>query len=415
MHVPSQKIHHYLTLLLAFCIPLDRRIAPILIALLLINWVLDWNWKEKLANYKIHKTTLLPAVLYLLYCVGMLYSENLSFGLKDLETKMSLMLLPIIYASHRPVEGKDFNQMMRYFVVGNLLAAVLCLGHSAYVYFNEMYLIDSGQLNNVAASPKYFFSSDLSYFMHPSYFSMYLCVAMTYLLIRSTTSALSKKSFVLLIAGASLLTIIIFLLSSKIGIIISLAIWATYLIFLITLRRWYWQGILMILSIGTLSYFLIKSSDILDTKFKDLASAVNAAPGDSSLESSAVRISVWKASKEIIAEMPLTGYGTGDIHSVLGKKYLEYDMKMAHDKRLNTHNQFFQTGITIGWTGIIFLIISLIVPILRRPKSYISLHISFSIIIILNLLVESMFEVQAGVVFFSFFHSLLSITSNEQA
>ena len=43
MRLPSEKIHHFLSLLLAFCIPLERRIAPILIALLVLNWLIQWN------------------------------------------------------------------------------------------------------------------------------------------------------------------------------------------------------------------------------------------------------------------------------------------------------------------------------------------------------------------------------------
>lgn len=414
MRLPTQKIHHVLTLLIAFSLPLDRRISPILIALLMLNWLLDWNWKEKVFNFRSNTIALLPLLLYLLYCLGMLYTENIRFGLKDLETKLSLLFFPLIFASKPALKKEDLHKILFYFTLGCGLAAIICFGHSIYLYYDEIRQVQAGTLHDTYTNVNFFFSSQLSYFMHPSYFAMYLSLAIGSMLYRITNLNLPQIKTLLLILYSIAFTISIFYLSSKMGIITTVIIWLLFFLHLIITYKWFWQGALLIIALGTATYYTIKSSEILSFKFKDAISAMEAEPGDSSLESSAVRITIWRTSKELIAKMPFIGFGTGDIHTELGKMYLKNGLQMHYEKKLNPHNQFFQTAITIGWTGLSTLLLSILLPAIFAYKNKNYIYLIFALLILLNALVESVLEIQVGVVFFSFFNSIITNASERE-
>ena len=409
MRVPSEKIHHFLSLLLAFCIPLERRIAPILIALLVLNWIIQWNWKEKISNLKAHSLALLPGALYILYCVGMLYSENTAFGLRDLETKMALLALPLVFACQASIEKKVTDKLMFSFIAGNILAMLICLAQSAYIYFDEMYLISSGQLNNVAASPKYFFSSYLSYFVHPSYFAMYLCLCVVFLFSKwsDRTDPLPEKQKILTVLLAVAVSVFIFLLASRMGIIVLSIIWLGGIVYLLLIKKYYRAGLISIGILLASALILYKSSAIIASRVDAAAHTMfNKHIDKTSTESSEARALIWEQAVTLLKENIPFGSGTGDVKDVLLKKYQEQGMTGAYEHRLNAHNQFLQTGIALGIPGLIVIIGMLLLPLFQRRNRFI-LFIVFTGIIILNFTVESMLEIQAGVIFYSYFSALL--------
>lgn len=408
MSLPSQKIHHILTLLLAFCIPLERRIAPILIALLVLNWLIQWNWKEKVLNCKAHPKTLLPAALYILYGIGMLYSENTPFGLRDLETKMALLALPIVFASQPGIERKNADSLMFSFILGNILAILICFAHSAHIYFDEMYLISSGQLNNVAASPKYFFSSDLSYFMHPSYFAMYLDLCLIHILTVINREAdplpFSKKATYSLLLV--LFSLFIVLLASRMGIIVLVLIWLWAIVNVIVKKKYYGLGITGLLLLLGSSVLFYQNSEIIASRVDYTLNTLGTRVLDkTSSESSTVRVLIWEQALDLIKENPLAGVGTGDIKDALMKRYEATGLIGAFDHRLNAHNQFLQTGIALGIPGLFTLVYMLLIPAIRKKNTIFTL---FCISTLLNFMVESMLEIQAGVIFYAFFYTIFS-------
>ena len=125
------------------------------------------------------------------------------------------------------------------------------------------------------------------------------------------------------------------------------------------------------------------------------------------------RMEIWKISLEIIKENFLIGVGTGDVKDELLKHYEEKGMSFAKHYNLNAHGQYFQTFITLGFFGFISLILLFIIPFFQSFKNRNIIYFSFLVIVAFNILVESMFENQAGVVFYTFFNSFLFLTSKQ--
>jgi O-antigen ligase len=140
--------------------------------------------------------------------------------------------------------------------------------------------------------------------------------------------------------------------------------------------------------------------------FKVTASAEKIDKTDA--ESTAVRILIWKESVKLITSNFWFGVTPGDSHDKLIEAYEREGLTGALIKKLNAHNQFLQTFIGTGLLGFILLLLMTIGSLIYGlfKKNYIlSL---FSILMILNFLVESMLQAQAGFIFFVFFFCILT-------
>jgi len=104
---------------------------------------------------------------------------------------------------------------------------------------------------------------------------------------------------------------------------------------------------------------------------------------------------------------PWNGVGIGDVQDSIMKEYQVRGMTGAYEKKLNAHSQLFQTAIAIGIPGLILLLLLFVVPTLSAIRNQFGFLVLFTSLVLLNIIPESMFQLQAGVIFFSFFYSLI--------
>ncbi|MCB0771303.1 MAG: glycosyltransferase, partial [Flavobacteriales bacterium] len=141
-------------------------------------------------------------------------------------------------------------------------------------------------------------------------------------------------------------------------------------------------------------------------KVTEAIAAMGQANG-SAEDSSSARRSVWTSAFELISEAPLLGQGTGDVKNELIARYERNGATFAFAHRLNAHSQFVQTQVALGVVGSVLLGCGLLIPLVvafgRRNHPLIVLLLCT----LLNWSVESMLEVQAGVMSFMFFAMVL--------
>lgn len=95
-----QTIHHYIyaVLLCLLCMSMTTSVyvTNLVYCLLAVNWVVSWDWREKFSGFK--KQYLLQAFLafFLVHLLWMAGSENLSYGLFDIQKKLPLLALPLV-------------------------------------------------------------------------------------------------------------------------------------------------------------------------------------------------------------------------------------------------------------------------------------------------------------------------------
>lgn len=402
MNISRIDVRNMLIILIGFSLPIFPKVLLVLLLLLLLEWLINPDLKK---NFRIAVKAPLPLLfmsLYLLYIIGLFYSSNLSYGIADLEAKLPLLVFPLIFSIPGYISPSIIKKALTVFIVSNFMAFIICLIAASYNYMQE-------------PSIGLFESSNLSFLIHPSYFSMYIIFSIIILL----NSLFNKKSNriikVLQVSLVLIFTVAVFLLSSKMGAISFVLIVLFFLIFQVILKKQYLIGFIslafLLLATATSFYF----SESLQARFNNAVLAVTTDVQIWEVESSAIRKLIWQNAYELIKENPIAGVGTGDIKDELLAKYEAKGMTYAFEKRLNAHNQFLQTAGALGTIGLSILLLCFVLPFYLSIKYKKPIYSCFLLLVFLNFLVESMLETQAGVVFYAFFNSLLFFSLKYEA
>ena len=80
----------------------------------------------------------------------------------------------------------------------------------------------------------------------------------------------------------------------------------------------------------------------------------------------------------------------------------------AAEQRLNSHGQFLQGGAALGWPGLLLTLAVGLIPLVIALRERRAMLAVFAALFILNAAVESVLEVQAGVVLLGAFLGLLA-------
>lgn len=110
---------------------------------LLINWLLEGQFKHKWQTLKFNKLFWLLEVLFLIHVLGLVYSENLKAGLSDVQIKLPLMILPLVLFSTKSLNAKEIRFTLFAFLLGCLVNTGWCLLYSFFLHHE-------GQIRNTS-------------------------------------------------------------------------------------------------------------------------------------------------------------------------------------------------------------------------------------------------------------------------
>ncbi len=387
------KLHYYLGILIAFSLPF-KKFTPILIVLLLLNWLIEGNLVKKIKKVTSSKYALLFVGFYFLHVIGLTYTTNMDAAWFDLEVKLSLLIFPLLIAS-KPYNKKEVSHLFIALTVGLVYSSVYMLTRSFSLYFTY--------------GENTFFYEKFAVFVHTSYISMYLNIAICWLLI----SLFKKKQTNYLFTKAISLVLIVFfsvivvLLASKTGILTLLLIVFGLIIYTIFIRKKYAVGVSGV-AIFLISIFVINSYvPNLKSRVDNFVQAFTTNQGNDTFNSTAIRMLIWESSAEVVKNNFILGVGTGDIKNELRNEYEKRGITNALEQNFNAHNEFLQVFVTLGVVGFLVLLLSLIFPLIKAVKTKSYLYLFFLLIVAINFFSESMLETQAGVLFYAFFNSVL--------
>jgi len=95
-------------------------------------------------------------------------------------------------------------------------------------------------------------------------------------------------------------------------------------------------------------------------------------------------------------------------------KYQEKGMSGALEKKLNAHSQFFQTGLALGWPGLIVLLALTIGVILWAIRARVGIIVIVGGLLTINMIPESMLQLQAGTMYVGFLYSILLFSADRK-
>lgn len=151
---------------------------------------------------------------YILHLIGIVYTSDINYALKDLRIKLPLISIPVILATSAPLSIKRFHRLLLFFVFAVFSGTMA----SMYVLFTRH-----------IADPR-----ELSIFISHIRFSLTICFSvfiLMYFLVKSIYT--NKAAIYTMIAGVIWLMLFLLILESVTGILITLILGFIFLFYYI--------------------------------------------------------------------------------------------------------------------------------------------------------------------------------------
>jgi hypothetical protein len=334
-------------------------------------------------------------LFFLLHLTGLLYTEDFDFAFKDLSVKLPIVLIPVL---------AGLSQQTAWFRNKALFAFSLsCVAVNFFLLVRAIYQHFSGVTGA-------FYYDVFSPFIHPAYMALMNTLAISILLLTHHTQSLLSKR--ILFFFSAFLSVCVFFMASKSGILSLLFVFSAC-IFKSLYQKNKLTAAFAFCAVILLSVLLIWLSPAQQRLRQSINVILHPETAIHQQESTAGRLLAWKTAWQISKDYFPWGTGTGDIKKVTLRFYEQAGYQWPLYYKLNAHNQFLQSLATIGLGGLLSLAFILLIPVIHRNQADV-LPVLCTGLIFLNLLFESMLEVQNGVMLLSAFNSFLSFTASRQ-
>ena len=93
-----------------------------LFAVWLIDGIAAKDFKDKFSRFWHNKAAVLLVAFYLMHVVGLLWTSDFQYALKDLRVKLPILVMPFVLSSMEPLDRKRFDLVMLIYVVSVFIA-----------------------------------------------------------------------------------------------------------------------------------------------------------------------------------------------------------------------------------------------------------------------------------------------------
>lgn len=114
-------------LALVCCLPLSPYLLSISQFLLAANWLAEGDFKRKIDLLLKKPSVLLFASLFLVYCIGFLYSENSMHALNKIKNTLPVLLLPLVIGTSTGFTNKFVKTLLLLFAFSVLCASLVSI------------------------------------------------------------------------------------------------------------------------------------------------------------------------------------------------------------------------------------------------------------------------------------------------
>jgi len=351
-------------------------------------------------------------LLFVIYLVGAFYTSDFNLGVKDVEQRLSLVVIPFIFCCQKWNDAVNWKRVMVPYSVILFLLSVFCLFVAAWKYF------DTGQTH-------YFFYHELvsPFAHHAIYFSILVFMTLVFLVEEGNASKLFDHPILYYLLMGYFYVLLI-LLSSKLVILASVV----YALSMVIRRRrirlkWYSYIISSIVGICIIVFthnpVKDRFTNISNVDFKKIESHDMHTYYFNGVE---FRLMQWKLVPEILNERKrwLVGVAPADAQTLLNEKYKQYKFYQGDPNKgdkgyldYNAHNQFLQCLLQSGIIGLLaFLWVCYELLRLAVKKKNPQLT-ACAALFILFCFTESVLQTQWGIVSFTLFPMLIYFGNNK--
>jgi O-antigen ligase len=335
------------------------------------------------------------------------YSTDLVMGFRFLGKFIYLLIVPLLFC-FICLTKRDKRLILQGFVYANLGAILFNLGRAcirSVEFTNGQLQFDASVLRgqtfwySIVQGGNYFFYDQLSSFMHPTYWGMFLLISV-FVILDGFKREQSSKGHIFSWFLLLIFLLFIFLCSSRIVILSAAILLSVRFAILMFYKK---SFLLLIAGTGIIVVALITLTK--NPRFVGFESYDNLEIFHHS------RLEAWKSAFDIFKSNPVFGVGIGDAEPALMKRYLERGYEAGYQNNYNEHNQYLNIANASGLPGLIIFLLAIGVGLREsyRQRSYLSFAFitSFALICV----VENLLVRRAGALCFTFFYCLLFMPS----
>ncbi len=380
-----------------FFLPLWQILSIISWALLIMNWIRNENYRNVFQRLNQLPYLWFLIGFYCLHIIGLIWTTDLKDGLEDLQMKIVILILPIIFCTLEP-KSFSLKNISRVIWASCFVASVICLVNA----FNQYAITKNVEV---------FYYTFYSFLLHPTYFSMYMNLAVLlviYELINEYKVASTKLKGLLFF-------LLIYFILNIILISARTSMAATFLSMpiLALLEAGKKSKLKKALVITGISLLILLSGFYEITRNYDRFPQVSDAIAefkqnegkvmpDTYYNSTTIRLTLWQYGFNIYKRNWLIGVGTGDIKEESKAEFKRNKFNYGKEHCVSPHNQYLHTSIVLGLPGLILLMAVFLIPLIQSFKEKNYLIVVFIFIVMINALTETILRA-SGVLFFSFF------------
>lgn len=141
MAVFKEKIHHFIfiagIIFLLFGLVYSVFFISAAEFLLSANWILQGEFKKKFKSFFANRLALILTSLFLIHLIGLIWTSDFDYALKDLRTKAPLLILPLIFSTQKPLNKKEILYSFNFFIllvfVSSIISFLTLTGYTGVV------------------------------------------------------------------------------------------------------------------------------------------------------------------------------------------------------------------------------------------------------------------------------------------
>lgn len=118
-------IYFWALILLVVSMPLSPFLLTISEIILILNWVIEGNWKQKAEFLKNRKSILLITIVIVIHIIWLVCTTDFAFAINDIKIKLSILLLPLVFGTSAALSEKKFKIILVWFILAVFVSTLI--------------------------------------------------------------------------------------------------------------------------------------------------------------------------------------------------------------------------------------------------------------------------------------------------
>lgn len=392
----------YLFFGFSFFLSLKSSIGNFFIILILVCFLIEFlKWDKKEINYKIILYSFAP--IFLFCVISLFWSTNMDKGLKLSLKHMPLLLLPLAFSIISNNNTLIYRKYSFYgLLIGSVLISVILLSNITL----EIISLNEFSMRRVFSSKftSHKYTAPILN-IHPSYLGIYTLLSIAILIFNKLKFNKYLKNFMLVVLISNIL-----FLNARILFLLLAILFILKIILIKSLK----VKLITIISLALIfcsSLFLLRDTYIYKKLIVGSIWEITHNVGTHNTTdefTSDSRLARWKSAIEASKNNLIFGSGLGTEMNVLLPVYKKNNLKIAFERKFNTHNQYLYYLIIIGFVGLLLFLTLFIQNFILSIKNKDIIMFYFLIILFVICLVENVLYRNAGFTFIAVYTTLFN-------